>query len=135
LPEISDQPAAGAETPVGATELYSIARNSGVNGKHHQNLQAQETDDFKFYLQADREAESISRSGKLARIDGAAMQLRQRIHPAREAALALAWLDPRLVAFHDFDPNTLAPYNRLTISLIAAAASRNLQRVLITSAQ
>jgi capsular exopolysaccharide synthesis family protein len=71
----------------------------------------------------------------LARTDGIAMNLRQRIHPTREVALWLARLDPRLVAFHDFEPQTLAPYNRLAISLIAGAASQNLQRLLITSAQ
>jgi hypothetical protein len=63
------------------------------------------------------------------------MHLRQRIHPTREAALKLAWLDQRLVAFHDFDPQTMAPYNRLATSLISGAASQNLQRLLITSAQ
>jgi len=94
-----------------------------------------EPDDFRRYLQAERDTEPTSRSGKLTRIDGGAMQLRQRIHPAREVALALAWLDPRLVAFHDFDPQTIAPYNRLAISVISGAATRNLQRMLITSAQ
>jgi capsular exopolysaccharide synthesis family protein len=100
-----------------------------------QNQVGHESDDFKRYLQAERDTELISRSGKLTRRDGAAVQLRQRIQPAREAALALAWLDPRLVAFHDFDPHAIAPYNRLAISLISGAATRNLQRVLITSAQ
>src|SRR5262245_59730691 len=63
------------------------------------------------------------------------MHLRQRIHPAREAELRLAGLDSRLVAFRDLDPHTVAPYNRLAISLISGAATRNLQRLLITSAQ
>src|SRR5262249_51097022 len=35
----------------------------------------------------------------------------------------------------DFDPKAIAPYNRLVISLISAAASRKLQRVLIASAE
>jgi capsular exopolysaccharide synthesis family protein len=99
------------------------------------NLAPQEPDSFRRYLQADRDTEAISRSGRLTRIDGAAVSLRQRVQPARETALALSWLDPHLVAFHDIDPHTLAPYNRLTISLITAAASRNLQSVLVTSAQ
>src|SRR5262249_19540305 len=55
--------------------------------------------------------------------------------PEREAALKPAWLDQRLVAFHDFEPQTMAPYNRLATSLISGAASQNLQRLLITSAQ
>src|SRR5262249_24986381 len=33
------------------------------------------------------------------------------------------------------DPQTMAPYNRLAVSLISAAAAQNLQRLLITSAQ
>src|SRR5262249_5597863 len=78
---------------------------------------------------------AVSRSGRLIRVDSARVQLRQPIHPARDAALPLAWLDPRLVAFHDFDPQAIAPYNRLAIALISAAASQKLQRVLITSAQ
>ncbi len=100
-----------------------------------QSLAPQEPDDFRRYMQTERDTEAISRLGKLMRIEGADSRLRQQVHPAREAGLALARLDPRLVAFNDFDPRTMAPYNRLAISLIAVAASRNLRRVLITSAQ
>ncbi|HKQ75633.1 MAG TPA: CpsD/CapB family tyrosine-protein kinase [Blastocatellia bacterium] len=135
FPENSGQTPAGAENPGAATERYPIAGNGAANGKHHLNLQAQDVDDFRRYLHAARDAEAIAKSGGLARIDGSAMQLRQRIQPAREAALTLTWLDPRLVAFHDFDPQAIAPYNRLAISLISGATSRNLQRVLVTSAQ
>jgi len=71
----------------------------------------------------------------LVRVDSAAVQFRQTIYPAREVALKSGRLDPRLVAFHDFDPQAIAPYNRLVISLISAASSRKLQRVLIASAQ
>src|SRR5690242_5327810 len=70
-----------------------------------------------------------------ARLYGASGPLRQAIYPAREVDLALKRLDPRLVAFNDFDPRDLAPYNRLVISMIAAAASRKLKRVLIASPQ
>jgi capsular exopolysaccharide synthesis family protein len=70
-----------------------------------------------------------------ARLYGASGPLRQTIYPAREVDLALKRLDPRLVAFNDFDPRDLAPYNRLVISMIAAAASRKLKRVLIASPQ
>jgi capsular exopolysaccharide synthesis family protein len=94
-----------------------------------QDLTAQKPEEFRGYLQVER------RSGGLTRTDGMAMHLRQRVHPAREAALKPAWLDQRLVAFHDFDPQTMAPYNRLAASLISGAASQNLQRLLITSAQ
>src|SRR5215468_2554021 len=135
FPENSGQPPAGVDPPVGTTERYSIAGNGAFNGKHNQNLPAQEVDDLRRYLPAERDAEAVARSGKPPRIDSTAVQLRQRIPPAREAALALAWLDPRLVVFHDFDPQAIAPYIRLAISLISGAASRNLQRVLITSAQ
>src|SRR5262245_37908908 len=100
-----------------------------------QNPPGQQPDECRLYLQAERDNEAISRSGGLTRIDGIVMQPRQRIHPAREAALTPVRLDPRLVAFHDFDPQTHAPYNRIAISLITGAATRNLQRVLITSAQ
>ena len=71
----------------------------------------------------------------LVRVDRAAVQFRQTIYPAREVDLKPGRLDPRLVAFHDFDPQAIAPYNRLVISLISAASSRKLQRVLIASAQ
>ncbi|HKQ80553.1 MAG TPA: CpsD/CapB family tyrosine-protein kinase [Blastocatellia bacterium] len=73
--------------------------------------------------------------GKLLQIDNAVVRLSQSIYPAQEVALKPGRLDPRLVAFHDFDPQAIAPYNRLVISLIAMASSRNLQRVLIASAQ
>ena len=73
--------------------------------------------------------------GKLVRVDNAVFQLNQTIYHANEVALKPGRLDPRLVAFHDFDPKAMAPYNRLVISLIATASSRNLQRVLIASAQ
>src|SRR5215475_14882913 len=94
-----------------------------------QDLVAQRPEDFRGYLQAER------KSGGLTRTDGMARHLRQRVRPEREAALKPAWLDQRLVAFHDFDPQTIAPYNRLAISVISGAATRNLQRMLITSAQ
>jgi Mrp family chromosome partitioning ATPase len=73
--------------------------------------------------------------GKLVRMDNAVVQLGQPVCPAHEVSLKPGRLDPRLVAFHDFDPQAVAPYNRLVISLIATASTRNLQRVLIASAQ
>ncbi|HEX5080866.1 MAG TPA: AAA family ATPase [Blastocatellia bacterium] len=71
----------------------------------------------------------------LTRLYGASGPLRQTIYPAREVDLAPKRIDPRLVAFNDFDPRDVAPYNRLVISMISAAATRKLKRVLISSAQ
>jgi Mrp family chromosome partitioning ATPase len=70
----------------------------------------------------------------MIRMDGAAIHVRQPIYPAYEVTLQPKRLDPRLTGFHDFDQQAVAPYNRLVISLIAAAASRQIQRVLIASA-
>ena len=69
------------------------------------------------------------------RVDDAVVQVRQSTYPAHEVDLRPKRLDPRLVAFNDFDPHLIAPYNRLVISLISAAASRKLKRVLIALAQ
>ena len=69
------------------------------------------------------------------RIDGAVVQVGQMTYPAYEVDLRPKRLDPGLVAFNDFDPHDIAPYNRLVISLISAGASRKLKRVLIVSAQ
>ena len=69
------------------------------------------------------------------RVDDAAVQVLQTSYRAYEVDLRLKRLDPGLVAFNDFDPHDIAPYNRLVISLISAAASRKLKRVLIVSAQ
>jgi len=68
------------------------------------------------------------------RIDDTAVQVRQTSYPAYEVDLRPKRLDPRLVAFNDFDPRDIAPYNQLVISLISAAASRKLKRLLIASA-
>jgi Mrp family chromosome partitioning ATPase len=68
------------------------------------------------------------------RVDDAAVQVRQTSYPAYEVDLRPKRLDPRLVAFNDFDPRDIAPYNQLVISLISAAASRKLNRLLIASA-
>ena len=69
------------------------------------------------------------------RADDAAGLARQTAYPAYEVDLRPKRLDPGLIAFNDFDPHDIAPYNRLVISLISAAASRKLKRVLIASAQ
>src|SRR5262245_43308885 len=90
-----------------------------------QDLAAQESEDVRGYLLAERDAEAICRPGGQTRTDSMAMHLRHRIHPAREEALKPACLDQRLVAFHEFDPQTMAPYNRLASSLISGAASQN----------
>jgi Mrp family chromosome partitioning ATPase len=68
------------------------------------------------------------------RVDDAAIQVRQPTYPAHEVDLRPKRLDPGLIAFNDFDPHAIAPYNRLVISLISAATSRKLKRLLIASA-
>ena len=68
------------------------------------------------------------------RVDDTSVQLRQTSYPAYEVDLRPKRLDPRLVAFNDFDPRDIAPYNQLVISLISAAASRKIKRLLIASA-
>jgi Mrp family chromosome partitioning ATPase len=113
------------------------------------------------YAAPERASETISESEMLARIDDmdlpfrhtrpyfewernrgkhvvddAAVQVRhQMTYPAYEVDLKPKRLAPGLVAFNDFDPHDIAPYNRLAISLISAAASRKIKRVLIASAQ
>ena len=89
----------------------------------------------KDYSTTEMVAVSIPEADLLTRLYGASGPLRQTIYPAREVDLAPKRLDPRLVAFNDFDPRDVAPYNRLVISMISAAASRKLKRVLIASPQ
>src|SRR5215813_1839736 len=116
--------------------MGKFTRNSiKRNGKLHQNAYRQEPDEVRLYAVSESTSEAIHGSGLLVRVDGAAAKLRQTIYPAHEVALEPGRLDPRLVAFHDFDPRAIGPYNRLVISLISAAASRKLQRVLIASAE
>jgi len=105
------------------------------NGKGDQKAYGRERDEIRLYAVSERASEAISGSGLLVRVDGAAAKHRQTIYPVQEVTLKSGQLDPRLVAFHDFDPKAIAPYNRLVISLISAAASRKLQRVLIASAE
>jgi len=69
------------------------------------------------------------------RVDDAAGLVRHTSYPAYEVDLRPKRLDPGLIAFTDLDPHAIAPYNRLVISLISAAASRKFKRVLIASAQ
>jgi succinoglycan biosynthesis transport protein ExoP len=91
------------------------------------------------YAKSGLTSEAVSRSGTPvypAYMESVAVQLRQTVYPAHEeVALKLGGLDQRLAAFHDFDPQAIAPYNQLAISLISAAYSRKLRRVLIASAQ
>jgi len=69
------------------------------------------------------------------RVDDTAALVRQTSYPAYEVDLRPKRLASGLIAFNDLDPHKIAPYNRLAISLISAAASRKLKRVLIASAQ
>src|SRR5215468_1940591 len=102
--------------------------------KYHQNGHGPEPEDIMRYALSGPASEATSGSGGMIRMDGAAIHVRQPIYPAYEVTLQPKRLDPRLIGFHDFDQQTVAPYNRLVISLIAAAASRQIQRVLIASA-
>src|SRR5215471_10813765 len=68
-------------------------------------------------------------------VDDSAIQVRPTGYPAYEVDLRPKRLDPHLIAFNDLDPHGIAPYNRLVISLISAAASRKLKRLLIASTQ
>jgi len=68
-------------------------------------------------------------------VDDTTGLVRQTSYPAYEVDLRPKRLDPGLIAFNDLDPHAIAPYNRLVISLISAAASRKFKRVLIASAQ
>ena len=115
--------------------IFSGNRVTRDLSRVHQNGHGPEPDDIKRYALSGPTSEAVSGSGEIIRMDGGAVHLRQTIYPAREVDLKPGWLDPRLVAFHDFDPQAVAPYNRLVISLISAAASRKLKRVLIASAQ
>ena len=106
--------------------------------QHHQNGHGQDSDDIRRYALPGPASEAISRSGTPvypAYMESVAVQDRQTVYPAHEVAMKLGRLDQRLVAFHDFDPQASAPYNQLAISLISAAYSRKLRRVLIASAQ
>ena len=105
------------------------------NGKRYRKAYGQEPDDVRLYAVSEPASEANSGSGPLVLMDGAAVKLRQTAYPAHEVELNPGRLDPRLVAFHDFNPQAIAPYNRLVVSLISAASSRELQRVLIASAQ
>lgn len=55
--------------------------------------------------------------------------------PGRELTIDPERLDPHLVAFNSFDPNSSQEYNRLALSLVSKAAERGFKRVLIASAQ
>src|SRR5215475_5858457 len=115
--------------------IFSGNRVTRDLSRHHQNGHGEEPDDIKRYALSGPTSEAVSGSGEIIRRDGGAVPVRQTIYPAREVDLKPGWLDPRLVAFHDFDPQAVAPYNRLVVSLISAAATRKLNRLLIASAE
>ena len=129
------------------------------NGAGHQNAYGPKLDDVRLSVAPEPDSETISESEALDReddgdlpfrhtrpyfewernrsnlVDDATVPFRQTSYPAYEVDLRPNRLDPRLIAFNDLDPHGIAPYNRLVISLISAAASRKLKRVLIASAQ
>jgi tyrosine-protein kinase len=105
------------------------------NGDDHQNAYGRKPDEIRLSAAPEPVSEAFPAPGMLVRVDGAAAPPHQLTYPAREVDLMPGRLDPRLVAFRDFDPQAIAPYNRLAVSLISAATSRKLKRVLIASAQ
>lgn len=61
--------------------------------------------------------------------------IRPEFRPAREVAVDQTRIDPRLIAFYDFDPRAAEQYLKLAISMISGAGEHPLKRVLIASAQ
>jgi polysaccharide biosynthesis transport protein len=116
---------------MGEFTKYGINRN----GDDHQNAYGQKPDEIRLSAAPEPVSEAVSAPGMLVRVDGAADPPHQANYPAHEVDLTPGRLDPRLVGFHEFDPKAIAPYNRLAVSLISAATSRKLKRVLIASAQ
>ncbi len=55
--------------------------------------------------------------------------------PRTEISITPTQIDPHLVAFYNGDPKAAAQYNQLALKLISQAATRELRRVLITSAE
>jgi Mrp family chromosome partitioning ATPase len=105
------------------------------NGEYHQNAYEGKPDEIRPGAAPEPVSDAVSATGMLVRVDGGAPPPHQANYPSREVDLTPGRLDPRLVAFHDFDHKAIAPYNRLAVSLISAGASRKLKRVLIASAQ
>jgi capsular exopolysaccharide synthesis family protein len=105
------------------------------NGDDHQNAYGRKPDEIRLSAAPEPVSEVVSALEMLVRVDGAAPPPHQASYPSREVDLTPGRLDPRLVGFLDFDPRAIAPYNRLAVSLISAATSRKLKRVLIASAQ
>src|SRR5262245_16262728 len=131
-PDIPGRILTGAEFRAGMTDRFSIEGND-PNDDHWRSEEPQQ-DDFRSHRAGESVSGTISRFGGLTHMDRTAAQFLRPIQPACEATIPLARIDPPLITFYDFDPKATAPYHRLAISLISAAATRHFQRVLIASA-
>lgn len=60
---------------------------------------------------------------------------RAGFQPAHDVAIDRTRIDPRLIAFYDFDPRAGEQYLKLAIALMMGATERPLKRVLVASAQ
>jgi capsular exopolysaccharide synthesis family protein len=107
-----------------ATEDTPATSNGKANG-------ARKSDFIDYSLNALAPAEIEERNRKNAAENTARKSL---IEPSREVTIDPAFIASPLTAFHS--PNTLAAeeYNRLAVTLIAAASERALKRVLLASA-
>ena len=68
-------------------------------------------------------------------VDADVISRQNGARPAREVDISVSRIDPHLVNFYDCDPRASDEYTRLAGSLIAAAGTRELKRLLITSAR
>ena len=68
-------------------------------------------------------------------VDAEAITRQSNTRPAREVDLSVSRIDPHLVNFYDCDRRAPEEYTRLAGSLIAAAGTRELKRLLVTSAR
>jgi capsular exopolysaccharide synthesis family protein len=91
-----------------------------------------EFDFMNFSLSAPPVADEAATADTRAEADGA---LAAATSPACEVTLDLARIEPRLVAFNDFDPGAAEQYDKLAAALISGAEIRPLKRLLISSAE
>jgi Mrp family chromosome partitioning ATPase len=69
------------------------------------------------------------------KVDAQVITRKTEARPAREVDVSVSRIDPHLVNFYDCDPRASGEYTKLAGSLIAAAGTRELKRLLITSAR
>ena len=69
------------------------------------------------------------------KIDATAFTRKNDAMPAREVEVNVSRIDPHLVTFYDCDPRASGEYTKLAGSLIAAAGTREIKRLLVASAR